>query len=181
MDYIKFVAVSVVVSVVVAFGVFQTFKTSPTEVPIPQDTLGATPGNSVEGSYFTIGGVDFAHVKTSWIATTSRVCIIKNPFPNATSSLVAFTARNTNTINGANTFDVGTTTHANGYGATSTPKILQGFVIANLKMTGTDGETGNKLPVLIDKRESINMTRYATGTAGTDNYTGVCQATFMKL
>jgi hypothetical protein len=186
MNSVKVLGISTVVSVVVvtgalSFGLFSS-GTKVIEREIPKKDLGAIPGNAVEGSYFTIGGIEYAHIKQPWIATTTRVCIIKNPFPNATSTLLSFTAKNTNLVVGANTFDIATTTHLNGFGATSSQAILRGFTVATNEYAATDGVNGsNNIPTLLFPKENLNLRRYATTSAGTDNYTGVCTARFQKL
>lgn len=186
MDNMKNIVVtSVVVSVVVVLAAYFVLPRGNTVVnnQIPDNTLGAVPGNEINGNFFTVGGVERAYVKQNWIATTTRVCMIPNPF-RATSTLVSFTARNTNTVAGANSFDISTTTHAGGYGATSSTYILRDFTIPANSYNQTDGYTNGSsanLPVVISGRESVRLFRSATSTAGTDNYQGICTAIFQKL
>lgn len=97
MDKVKTVVVPAVVALVVAAVGVVYFAPEPTEVNIPDDQLGAIPGNSVEGKYFTIGGIEYAHVFSPMIATSSVACTFKNPF-NATSTLTQFTASFTETL-----------------------------------------------------------------------------------
>jgi hypothetical protein len=179
---------SVVVSIVVVLAGYFLLPNGTTvnntTTTIPQENLGAVPGNEINGNYFTVGGVQFASISQSWIATTTRVCIIKNPF-KATTTLMSFTARNTNAVPGVNYFDIATTTHAGGYGSTSTSPILRGVTIAANSYQQTDGVTNGStranLPVILGAKETVQFVRYATTTEGTDNYTGVCTATFQKL
>ena|SRR3990167_7963947 len=183
MNNLKNVGVTVVVAVIVTTGLYLFLQGEQDGgTPIPQEILGAVPGNEINGNYFIVGGVEQAFVKQNWIASTTRVCIIKNPFPNASSTLMSFTARNTNkTVAGVNSFSLSTTTHSNGYGATTTNTIFKDWAIPTLSQTSIDATQSGVLPVILAGVEHLKVTRNATSTAGTDNYQGICQATFQKL
>src|SRR3990167_9839780 len=92
MNNLKIVGISLVVSALVGVVGFSFYPTSPNDDrPIPQDNLGAVPGNSIEGKYFTVGGVEFANVRMNAIATSSVPCVTKNPF-NGDAAIKSFTA-----------------------------------------------------------------------------------------
>ena len=87
--------------------------------------FGATPGDTVTGNFWNVGGVEFYHADKGVNATTSAMCIFSNPF-NATSSIVAFSAK-IKGFTAAVTLDVSTSSKS-GY-TTSTPKLIHAFSI----------------------------------------------------
>lgn len=91
-------------------------------------SYGATPGNSVDGKYFSIGGQQFYRTSFPVTATSSVLCSVQNPFPNATTTVLANgTGINvTAGILGANTFDVSTSSTAY---ASSTPAFSRGVSV----------------------------------------------------
>lgn len=166
-------------------------------------TVGAIPGNNIDGNYFTIGGVDYYHIKLPILATTTVLCRVpSNVFGAATSTLVAASLNpgtGTNPL-GAITFDLSTTSSSIGH-STSSPALARGFSIAaapaipfiwSLATTtntqtigvavGANGFDGGSSNVFIRPGEGLTF-RVATGTPGT--YTsflsGTCEVTLRKL
>lgn len=87
---------------------------------IPEENLGATPGNVVEGNYFTVGGVEMAYLSGSF-ASTTNVCLFKNPFPSASTTITRFTAIGTSPYVGSANVKIAlaTSTLATPHGATA--------------------------------------------------------------
>lgn len=192
MDNLKNVSISVAVSVVVAVLAIVTsltFLNRPIEqVSIPPAQLGAMPGNQIEGQYFTIGGVEYAHVRMANDATSSVPCMTKNPF-SATSTLVSFTARFTQTPTDQAAYnqdmDIATSSSSDFWpgSATSSQSIVNDV---KLPSNGSKLITWNNNSVTGAAHNYFKPGDYlgakmATNTPGVDYFTGVCTAVFQKL
>lgn len=86
MNNLKTAGVALVVSVLVVAIAFALTPKQDGGTPIPREKLGATPGNVIDGKYFTVGGVELAYTSSNMIATSSVPCVFKNPFATATTS-----------------------------------------------------------------------------------------------
>lgn len=111
-------------------GQSQPQQPSPSEV----QKEGAIPGNNIDGSYFTVGGINYYYGRQTMAATSSSVCVFPNPFGSATSSIVRFQSQiSSSSATGigiaALKFDLSTTTAAGGYGS-STPALIYGHSLA---------------------------------------------------
>lgn len=184
MENLKNASIAVVVSVVVVVLGF-TLLNKPTEQAIPPQQLGAVPGNSIEGKYFTVGGVERAYVRMEVIATSSVPCVTKNPF-SASSTLVQWTAHfsDTPTDQAAYNQDMDFATSTNAYlNATSSQSIINDIPLASDKqksVTWYNTNTGQSPKYLMRATDYVGM-KMATNTPGVDLFTGVCTAIFQKL
>lgn len=104
--------------------------------------LGSIGGDLAPNGYYTLNGVEHWSGTQGFMATSSSVCVFNNPFPNATSTIVSFSAgisssspTGTGISVGANQFDLSTTTAVGGYGS-STPALIYGHIVA----AGTTGD-----------------------------------------
>lgn len=168
---------------------------------IATNTLGAIPGTSVDGNYFSIGGVEYYHYKTAIIASSTVPCYVKpNPFGAATTSIeMASMQVNTNGL-GAFAIDLSTTTSAGGW-ATTSPALARSFAFAAApvrpfiyqqattttlltigRSVGSINDDGAATNVFVKPGEGLTF-RVATGTPGTfTSYaTGVCEVVLRKL
>jgi hypothetical protein len=79
-------------AVVVLFGVyligfFTPVSITPSSSSVPDVNLGAMPGDTISGNYFSVGGVKYYSVKSNVRSATSTACSMPAP-PNATSTLI---------------------------------------------------------------------------------------------
>ena len=92
--------------------------------------LGAIPGDSVDGNFWTVGGNKRYYTQVPVAATSSAICAIQNPF-NATSSIVSAGLIITRGVTGNNTFDISTTTNDFKFGS-STPALVYAEPLTSL-------------------------------------------------
>lgn len=181
MENLKNVGIAIVVSaVVVALGF--TLLNKPTEQAIPPKQLGAVPGNSIEGKYFTVGGVERAYVYMPAIATSSVPCVTKNPF-SATSTLLSFTARFTDTVTDTTRgMDLATSSNAYLSATSSSPIVVNWQEPSNAAMDFLwAGQTTTGYAHYSLKPTQYIGLKVATATPGDDTFTGYCTAVFQKL
>lgn len=195
-------AVGLLAIIGVAFGGLAFFK----QAPQP----GSIGGDLAPNGYYSLNGVQMWSGIQGFMATSSSVCVFANPFPNATSSLVSFSAvisssspTGTGISVGQNQFDLSTTTAVGGYGS-STPAFIYGHVVA----AGATGDTvwfttnrfasttvaANTLfsdrgptldgssPFILTGTQKLSY-RIASGTPATFTtyYVGRCSATIQKF
>ncbi len=205
MDYIKNnVVVSVVVSVLVVLVAFYLFGGSTVvnnTVERVSDAIGAVPGNVVDSRNFSIGGVDTYNERQAMAATSTSICVFKNPY-TATSTLVRFTAGITGNLTKAEqTFDLSTTSANGGFGSSS-PALATRFSTLERSLVWTPGNattTAGDTKVMASFNSSTGASnivirpneyvtlRMATSSGmatvahGTNSVTGSCSAVFQKL
>mgnify|MGYP001609405071 CR=1 FL=1 len=109
---------------VVISGLVASYKTAP-----PADiSLGAIPGNEVNGDTFIIGGLDLAKNEQALTATSSALCAFQNPFA-ATTTIQGVSIQVTRGVLGANTLDISTSSTRVG---SSTPALVFARSVASL-------------------------------------------------
>lgn len=117
-------------------------------------SLGAIPGNEVQGDVLIVGGLEKAYVRRAFTATSSVLCSIRNPFFGATSTIESFSAVFSRGVLGANLFDVSTTSNTLGYGSSS-PAL-----IAAHNIPSTDK------PVIVFQKNASTTSSVNTGNDG---------------
>lgn len=167
-------------------------------LPEQSQTYGAVSGPSVEGPYFTIGGVETYYANQSFNATSSTICSIANPF-GATSTIRTIGASRTATgIGGTQAFYLSTTTSTGRYGS-STPAFVADYraTTANFAFSWSAGgaTSTNQMLGLLQPSDAVGQStailgplevitlRIATGTPGTFStyMTGRCTAELQRL
>lgn|SRR3990167_3335371 len=198
MNKTRDLVVVVVVALLVALAVNYFIQPRNSE---PSERLGAIPGDTVTGSYFSIGGVEMAYLSAVISATSSVPCSFGNPF-TSTSSIMSFSARFTDTPVAATTLDLSTSS-TKALIATSATKLIHArSVKANgadylLWQPGTNNTTTPAVyyaptdgvsPYILraDPKDYLGL-KVATSTPGnstgsnTDIYAGSCSAVFQRL
>ena len=175
---------------------------------VQQAVLGAVPTlDGVDNPYYSIGGVRFFNYRQNISATSSVICIQRNPF-TGTSTLESYSVQVTsNGIAAAQNLYVSTTTGTAGYGS-STPAIMSGFAAgtgqftaiwggntatgtANVLTTVDSAVKADLLPGVSNTGASNYIvgpleyvtTRVATATPRTLDtyYTGMCRGVFREI
>ncbi len=188
----KKILVGMIVVAIIAISGYLFLRVTPVPTPSDQPTVGAVSTlDAVDNPYVSIGGVRTAYISQSLNATSSYVCIIRNPF-NATSTLLSFSMKVASTSVLANQkVSLSTTTVANGFG-TSSPFLVVDRTIAipsdsfawvgglasttNSRLLDRNGgtTTGESMGALIKPSEYINVAIATTsiGNAGSFSLTG---------
>ncbi len=171
--------------------------TSPSAGQVRGTTLTATAtttlGSAGTATYYTIGGVDYADVQVAIAATSTYACIIQNPFPSATSTIVSWITDITAGNTGATTYDLSTTSAANGFGSSSPALVFAHAVqsgttetmsyypsatTTNVQKIGGPGD--GSIFNLMSPGNFLSM-RIATGTPSPYTaYQGTCSLTVKK-
>ena len=209
METVKNVGTVVIISAIVAGGIVFVFNGGTEvvrEIRIPSDQLGAIPGSEIDGNYFTIGGVEFAHITMQAVPTSSAPCVVKNPW-NATSTLTFFSASFSDApVDLTPSLDLSTSTNAY-LSATNTPAFISNFAFtsdsvndliwqlgaSSATSSNLDGQvlisqknpTDGATPILIKSGEFVGL-KNGTSTPGPSQTTkskfvGQCTASFRKL
>ena len=105
-------------------------------------SLGAIPGNEVQGNVLIVGGLDKGYFRESFSVASSTICSFRNPFA-ATSTIESFSVQVTRGVlvaasASSNIFDVSTSTvdlKRTTVGASSTPALLRGLLPSNQPVT----------------------------------------------
>ena len=198
---VKNILVSVVTAVIVVGLAFMFVQQDNQGTPIPQEQLGATPGNVVEGKYFTVGGVEYAYVSQGMYATSSVPCAFRSPFATATTSaqlarLVSFSAQFSDTMLATHVVSLSTSTHPV-LAATSSKSLVFEYPLPSssaasffweANQTGSttklyepqDMPADGSSPFFLRANESIGL-KIATSTPGGDKVAGRCAAVFQKI
>lgn len=178
------------------FGV--TSRAPDVDMSVKSITTVATSTNGSQGvpSYWTQGGVDYASVQSTLVATSGVPCTIPNPFGTAPALVLNFFFDATaNGIASAQNLDVSTSSTAY---ASSSPAFVKNYSVGTgaFRFAWTTGASTTTIPgllgygsfsnngvspFLLGASERLN-TRISTGTPGTFTayYAGTCSATFMK-
>ena len=162
---IKGILTAISAMLVLIVSLIASYETAP-----PADiSLGAIPGNEVNGNIFIVGGLDKAYFRTGFSAASSTMCGFRNPF-QATSSIQSYSVQITRGVLGANSFDIATSSVR---GATSSPALMAAVQVATLVTDSYSGVPNSATTTLIngDGGEVLaGLKRSANGTAGVSNY-----------
>lgn len=136
--------------------------------------LGATPGTTIPGPKFSVGGIQQTHVRQGFVTATNTVCAIKSP--GATSSLLFAQARFTTSSTSATKIQF--TNSANL--ATSSNVVSTGlFSIGANQSILVQASTTPGAATLFSPNSYLNIGMYGA-TAGTVSPTGYCEAVFVE-
>jgi len=173
-------------------------KVSDIEVP---EMFGAIPGSSIEDKVFSVGGVEFGHVKKTLTATSAIPCLIKNPH-NATATLDKITFYAKTSFNAATTFDISTSSTV--WASSSVPLVFARTISSSTKhsmmttwqpetssstMPGTIGSGDYELYnsyydrnnyLILGASEYITV-RMATSVPGSETLSGTCSLSTRRL
>jgi hypothetical protein len=100
----------------------------------PAHTFGAIPGNSVQGTQWTVGNVTEDYISANWTATSSSVCVLYSPPATSTPESLSFVMTALGNNGWSGTLPVaymGTSTSASKATASSTnPYFISAAVLA---------------------------------------------------
>ena len=160
-----------------------------------QEALGAVPGTDIDSTVLSVGGMRLGFVKTSIVATSSRLCAIKNPIGATTTVESAGVLITSNGIADAQLLSISTSTTA--FASSTTAFVYEYSLAASVQnhvawspqaatttnvnlIKGFDSTGRNNY--ILGPTEWLTF-RIATGTAGTfaNYYVGNCTASFQEI
>jgi len=149
-----------VLLVIYIVGFFTPVSVSPVPSSVPDVNVGAMPGDSIPGNYFTVGGAKYYSIQRNIKSASSTACSMPAP-PNATSTLI--NASVNFTTSSATAVTVGFS-KATSFSA-STTLIGSGFT------SGTNGQV--TFGVVATSTVPGSVTIFRPGTSGPDAYLNV--------